>query len=91
MRDFEITHTVAHSYRQSNDSHGGLCFVMSKNYIIRETKDLVKGRILKVLCESKTKPDTLHNIVGFYRWPNIESFTDRRKRPISGDQRICKY
>ena len=45
IRDFEISHNVAHSYRQSNDSHAGLCFVISKNYIIRETQDLVKGRI----------------------------------------------
>ena len=30
IRDFEITHNVTHSYRQSNDSHAGLCFVISK-------------------------------------------------------------
>ena len=68
IEDFERTYNVVHSYREPNDSHAGLCFVLSKNYIIRETKDLVNGRIFKVLCESKTKTKTgtFYNIVGFY-------------------------
>ena len=45
IKDSEITHNVVHSYQEPNDSHAGLCFVISKNYIIRETKDLVTGRI----------------------------------------------
>ena len=55
IKDFEITHNVVHSHREPNDSHAGLCFVISKNYIIRETKHLVNRRIFKVLCESETK------------------------------------
>ena len=55
-----------YSYREPNDSHAGLSFIISKNYIIRETKDLVNGRIVKVLCESKAKAGTFYNIVGFY-------------------------
>ena len=62
--DFEITQNVVHSYREPNDSHAELCFVISKNYIIRETKVLVKRRIFKVLCESKTKTGTFYNIAG---------------------------
>ena len=54
-KDFETTHNAVHSYRETNDSHPGLCFVISKNYIIRETKDLVKGRILKCYLNQKRK------------------------------------
>ena len=66
IKDFEIAHNVVHSYRVPNNSHTGLCFVISKTYIIRETKDLVDGRIFKVLCESRTKTSisiTFYNII----------------------------
>ena len=33
---------LVHNYREPNDSHAGLCFVISKNYIIRETKYLME-------------------------------------------------
>ena len=51
IKDFEITRNVAHSYREPNDSHTGDCFLISKNCIVHETKDLVKEKLLKVLCK----------------------------------------
>ena len=78
IKNFEITHNVVHSYREPNDSHTGLCFVISKNYIIRETKDLVNGRILKVLCESKTKTSSFYNNVGFYDLTSNTSAMERK-------------
>ena len=69
---------LVHNYREPNDSHAGLCFVISKNYIIRETKDLVNGRIFKVLCESKTKTGTFYNIVGFYGLTSNASAMERK-------------
>ena len=55
-----------------------ICLVISKNYIIHETKDLVKGRILKVLCESKTKTGNFYNIVGFYGLTSNASVIERK-------------
>ena len=38
----------------------------------------MKGRILKVLYESKTKPDTFYNIVGFYGLTSNVLLTERK-------------
>ena len=78
VTDLEISHNVIHSYHRVNDPYAGICLIISKNYIVREKTDLINGRLLKVLCESKAKPGTFYNVVGFYGYTSSTPLSTRK-------------
>ena len=68
LNDFKVTPEVTHSFRSESDTYAGLCFITSNNFSIIEKKEIMKGRILSLKCESKLETGKVHNLVGFYRY-----------------------
>ena len=61
LKDFKVTHEVTHSFRSKSDTHAGLCFMTSNNYSIIEKKEIMKGKILSLKCESKLETGKVYN------------------------------
>ena len=83
LNDFKVTHEVTHSFRSESDTYAGLCFITSNNFSIIGKKEIMKGRILSLKCESKleTGPETgkVYNLVGFYGYTSNRPLSLRKE------------
>ena len=71
LNDFKVTHEVRHSFRGESDTYAGLCFITSNNFSITEKREIMKGRILSLKCESKLETGKVYNLVGFYGYTHL--------------------
>ena len=78
LNDFKVTHEVTHSFRSESDTYAGLCFRTSNNFLITEKREIMKGRILSLKCESKLETGKVYNLVGFYGYTSNRPLIKKR-------------